>query len=74
MLQTIVQALYTIPLLLFAAVLGLGLATLAVRLFDAWLLPQVDFSAELRKQNSAVGIVVGALVFGVFYLIAQAVA
>ena len=73
-MQSFVISLQTIPLLLFVALLGMVAAYAAITLFDKRLWPTLDFAKALAKDNRAVGMVVAAIIFGVFYLVAQAVA
>lgn len=54
-------------------ILGIGLIVLAVKVFD-WLSPKIDVQVELaEKKNTAVAIVVAAIVIGMSYLIATAI-
>lgn len=56
---------WQIILLNFAyATLGVVLMFISYRLID-WLTPQVDFPAELRKGNIAVGIVIASIAIAI---------
>ena len=53
------------------ATLGVALMFLSYRLID-WLTPQVDFPAELRKGNIAVGIVIAAIFISIAIIVGGA--
>jgi putative membrane protein len=54
-------------------ILGIGLIVLAVKIFD-WISPKIDVQIELaEKKNTAVAIVVAAIVIGMSYLMATAI-
>ena len=54
-------------------VFGLALVLLGFKLFD-WITPRIDIEKELaEKHNTAVAIVVGAMIIGVCYLVASVV-
>jgi uncharacterized membrane protein YjfL (UPF0719 family) len=53
------------------AILGVVLMFLAYRVIDL-LTPEVDFPAELRKGNVAVGIFIAAIFLSVAMVVAQA--
>lgn len=53
------------------AILGVVLMFLSYRVFD-WLTPAIDFPAELRKGNVAVGIFIAALFLGIAIIIGGA--
>lgn len=53
------------------AILGVVLMCLSYRVFD-WLTPAIDFPAELRKGNVAVGIFIAALFLGIAIIIGGA--
>ena len=53
--------------------LGISLIVLAVKIFD-WISPKIEVQVELaEKKNSAVAIVVAAIVIGMCYLMATAI-
>ena len=55
------------------ALLGIGLMLLAVKIFD-WISPRIDVQTELaEKKNTAVAIVVGAIILGVSYVVGIAI-
>ena len=53
------------------AILGVVLMFLSYRVFD-WLTPAIDFPAELRKGNVAVGLFIAALFLGIAIIIGGA--
>jgi putative membrane protein len=53
------------------AALGVVLMFLSYKAVD-WLTPQVDFPAELRKGNIAVGIVVAAIFISIALIVGRA--
>jgi putative membrane protein len=53
------------------AVLGVVLMFVSYRVFD-WLTPTIDYAAELRKGNVAVGIFIAALFLGIAIIIGGA--
>ena len=53
------------------AILGVVLMFLSYRVFD-WLTPQIDYAAELRKGNVAVGLFIAALFLGIAIIIGGA--
>lgn len=55
------------------ALLGIALMLLAVKVFD-WISPKIDVQLELtEKKNTAVAIVVAAIVLGVSYVVGVAI-
>ena len=55
------------------ALLGILLMMFAIKLFD-WISPKIDLQVELTdKKNTAVAIVVGAIILGVSYIVAVAI-
>jgi len=52
--------------------IGIGLLLLGYWLFDK-VTPQVDFQKELREKNSAVAIVIAALLLAIAYMAAHVV-
>jgi uncharacterized membrane protein YjfL (UPF0719 family) len=57
---------------IFGAV-GIILTLLGFKAFD-WITPKLDLEKELMDRNVAVAIVVAAVILGIAYVIAQAVA
>ena len=53
------------------ATLGVALMFVSYRLID-WLTPQVDFPAELRKGNIAVGIVIASIFVAIAIIVGGA--
>jgi len=59
---------------MFGVLLGaLGVALAAIRLIDRLVFPNTNFQHELRANNLAVGVVVAALILGIFLLAGRAV-
>jgi len=55
------------------ALIGIALMMFAVKLFD-WISPKIDVQVEpTEKKNTAVAIVVGAIILGVSYIVAVAI-
>lgn len=53
--------------------IGIGLMLLAIKVFD-WISPKIDVQVELTdKKNTAVAIVVAAIILGVSYLVGIAI-
>jgi putative membrane protein len=53
------------------AALGVALMFVSYKVID-WLTPQVDFPAELRKGNIAVGLVVAAIFISIALIVGHA--
>ena len=53
------------------AVLGVVLMFLSYRIID-WLTPAIDFAAELRKGNLAVGLFIASIFLGIAIIIGGA--
>ena len=54
------------------ALVGILLMVLGFKIFD-WLMPRIDLQKELaEKQNIAVGIVAGAVILGVAFVVSVA--
>ena len=53
------------------AVLGVVLMFLSYRIID-WLTPTIDFAAELRKGNLAVGLFIASIFLGIAIIIGGA--
>lgn len=55
------------------SLLGIALMLLAMKIFD-WISPKIDVQTELaEKKNTAVAIVVAAVILGVSYVVATAI-
>ena len=55
------------------SVLGIALMLFAMKVFD-WISPKIDVQTELaEKKNTAVAIVVAAVILGVSYVVATAI-
>jgi putative membrane protein len=55
------------------SVLGIALMLFAMKVFD-WISPKIDMQTELaEKKNTAVAIVVAAVILGVSYVVATAI-
>jgi len=55
------------------ALVGIGLMLFAMKVFD-WISPKIDVQTELaEKKNTAVAIVVAAVILGVSYVVATAI-
>jgi putative membrane protein len=52
--------------------LGIVLLLLGYLLFD-WITPHIDVQKELREKNTAVAMVVAALLIGIAYIVAHVV-
>jgi len=68
------DTLVTIATLFAVAMIAFALVLLAVRGLDRWVFPGLPFEQALRENNLAVAVFLAALVFGIFYLMSQAVA
>lgn len=64
----------TLATLFAVALLALLLVLLTVRGLDRWVFPGLPFEQALRDNNLAVAVFLAALVFGIFFLVSQAVA
>jgi putative membrane protein len=53
------------------AALGVALMFLSYKVID-WLTPEVDFPAELRKGNVAVGIVIASIFIAIALIVGRA--
>ena len=55
------------------SLVGIALMLLAMKIFD-WISPRIDVQTELaEKKNTAVAIVVAAVILGVSYVVATAI-
>ena len=55
------------------SILGIALMLFAMKVFD-WISPKIDVQTELaEKKNTAVAIVVAAVILGVSYVVATAI-
>jgi putative membrane protein len=50
--------------------LAILLVVLGFKVFD-WLTPRCDFQTEINKGNVSAGIIIGAVILGICYVIAQ---
>ena len=74
LISSIDSALWPGPLLaLVYGFIGIFLLIAGYKLFD-WITPQIHVQKELYEKNTAVAIVIAALLLGVAYIVAQVVA
>ena len=68
------ETLFNIVTMFIVAVAALSMVILAIRWLDDWVFPGISFERSLNENNLAVGIFLAGLIFGIFFLVSQAVA